>query len=112
MCPPRVNPGQPRSMQISGGSAPGGTTHQKPCCRMAKTNPEPAMPENLSRREEMRGTRTLVVAGCCLAAVLFIAVIAWVALPKTTSVSDYVGRPASGADSNAPTSGVGTGVPA
>jgi len=53
----------------------------------------------------------LVIAGCCAAAVLFIAVIAWVALPKATNVSDHVGRPASGADKNAPTTGVGTGVP-
>jgi len=69
------------------------------------------MPENLSRREQVRGTSRVMIAGACVAALLFIAGIAWVALPKVFNVSDYVGRPLSGADSNAPTTGVGTGVP-
>jgi hypothetical protein len=67
--------------------------------------------KNLSRRDELAGTRKLMIGGALFAGVLFLATLAWLAVPDLIGTSDYVGRPTTGADSKTVATGVGTGVP-
>jgi hypothetical protein len=67
--------------------------------------------KNLSPRDELAGTRKLMIGGAVLAGVLFLATLAWLAVPDLIGTTDYVGRPMTGADNKTVATGVGTGVP-
>jgi hypothetical protein len=46
-----------------------------------------------------------------IAGVLFIGLFAWFAVPQLAGVTDYLGRPPTGADKGTASTTVGTGVP-
>ncbi|NOJ46028.1 hypothetical protein [Bradyrhizobium archetypum] len=66
---------------------------------------------NLSREEERAGTRKLFMISSVIAGVLFIGLFAWFAVPQLTGITDYLGRPPTGADKGTASTTVGTGVP-
>jgi hypothetical protein len=67
------------------------------------------MADDLSAESQKRGTRNLMVGGAATAAVLLVAGVAWLAIPKVFNVSDYTGRPETGADPTRKNTGIGTG---
>jgi hypothetical protein len=69
------------------------------------------MVANLSRNEEREGTRKLMMWGSAVAAILFVGFALWFVAPQMFGVTDYVGRPSTGADNSSPATTVGTGVP-
>ncbi|MEW6151654.1 MAG: DUF1236 domain-containing protein [Pseudomonadota bacterium] len=69
------------------------------------------MARDLSRDQEREGTRKLMMWGSAVAAILFVGSGLWLAAPQMFGMTDYVGRPTTGADSSAPATTVGTGVP-
>jgi hypothetical protein len=69
------------------------------------------MVKDLPRDEEREGTRKLMMWGSALAAILFVGFGLWLAAPQMFGLTDYVGRPSTGADNSAPATTVGTGVP-
>jgi hypothetical protein len=69
------------------------------------------MVKDLSRRSEREGTRKVVVGGSVIAAALFVGLFAWFAVPHLLGTTDYLGRPATGADDRTASTTVGTGVP-
>ena len=69
------------------------------------------MVKDLSRQAERDGTRKLMIAGSAVAAVLFVGLLMWFAVPRMFGATDYLGRPSTGADRSAPATTVGTGVP-
>jgi Protein of unknown function (DUF1236) len=70
------------------------------------------MVQDLPRRTEREGTRKLMLAGSALTAFLIIGFIIWFAVPQIFGATDYLGRPATGADGSTPSTTVGTGAPA
>jgi uncharacterized protein DUF1236 len=68
------------------------------------------MADDLSRESQKRGTRNVMVAGAIIAAVLLVAGVAWIALPNIVNVSDYIGKPPTGAEPTRKTTGIGSGV--
>jgi hypothetical protein len=66
---------------------------------------------NLPRDREQQGTRKVMMTGSALAAVLFVGFVVWFAAPQMFGATDYLGRPPTGADSTAPATTVGTGLP-
>jgi hypothetical protein len=64
-----------------------------------------------SRSTDRAGTRKLMVGGSVLAAALFVGMLAWFAVPHLFGTTDYLGRPATGADNKTASTTVGTGVP-
>jgi hypothetical protein len=52
-----------------------------------------------------------MMAGSALAAVLFVGLLIWFAVPRMFGATDYLSRPSTGADKSAPATTVGTGVP-
>jgi hypothetical protein len=69
------------------------------------------MVKDLSRKAEKDGTRTVMMTGSALAAILFVGFVVWFAVPQMFGATDYLGRPSTGADKGAPATTVGTGVP-
>ena len=69
------------------------------------------MTRDFSRNEERDGTRRILVGGCIAAAVLFVGLFGWFAVPDLFGTTDYLGRPSTGADRNTAATTVGTGVP-
>jgi hypothetical protein len=69
------------------------------------------MATNLPRDEQREGTRQVMMWGSALAAILFLGFVAWFAAPEMFGLTDYLGRPSTGADKGAPATTVGTGVP-
>jgi hypothetical protein len=69
------------------------------------------MAANLPRDEQRDGTRQVMMWGSALAAILFVGFAVWFAVPQIFGMTDYLGRPPTGADSSAPATTVGTGVP-
>jgi hypothetical protein len=64
-----------------------------------------------SRSTDRADTRKLMVGGSVLAAALFVGMLAWFAVPHLFGPTDYLGRPATGADNKTASTTVGTGVP-
>jgi hypothetical protein len=60
------------------------------------------MVKDLSRQTERDGTRKLMIAGSAVAAVLFVGLFMWFAVPRMFGATDYLGRPSTGADRSAP----------
>lgn len=69
------------------------------------------MVANLSRNQEREGTRKLMIWGSAVAAILFVGFALWFVAPQIFGISDYLGRPPTGADNSSPATTVGTGVP-
>src|SRR3978361_247416 len=69
------------------------------------------MAKDLSRRDEREGSRKLMLGGSAIAALLFVGLLAWFAVPKLAGTTDYLGRPTTGADNNSASTTVGTGLP-
>jgi hypothetical protein len=69
------------------------------------------MVANLSRNEEREGTRKLMMWGSAVAAALLVGFALWFVAPQMFGITDYVGRPSTGADNSSPATTVGTGVP-
>ena len=70
------------------------------------------MVDDRAHPSDMEGTRKLMIGGSVIAAVLFVGLLAWLALPHFLGTTDYLGRPATGADNRTASTTVGTGVPA
>src|ERR1700709_1116468 len=70
------------------------------------------MVDDRAHPSDMEGTRKLMIGGSVIAAVLFVGLLAWVALRPFWGTPDYLGRPATGADNRTASTTVGTGVPA
>ena len=70
------------------------------------------MVDDRAHPSDMEGTRKLMIGGSVIAAVLFVGLLAWLALPHFLGTNDYLGRPATGADNRTASTTVGTGVPA
>ena len=68
------------------------------------------MANDLSRENQRRGTQKVMVGGAVIGAILLIAGVAWVAVPRIFNVSDYIGKPETGAEPTRRTTTVGTGV--
>ncbi|KRR27653.1 DUF1236 domain-containing protein [Bradyrhizobium retamae] len=69
------------------------------------------MPKDLSRNGEREGTRKLLLGGSVIAAVVFVGLFAWFAVPQLLGTTDYLGRPSTGADKGTAATTVGTSVP-
>jgi Protein of unknown function (DUF1236) len=69
------------------------------------------MADHPSRENQIRATRNVMVGGALIAAVLLIAGVAWLAVPRIFHVSDYVGKPETGAEPTRRTTAIGTGAP-
>jgi hypothetical protein len=69
------------------------------------------MTKELSRRSEREGTGKLVIGGSAFAAVLFVGLLGWFAVPTLFDTTDYLGRPSTGADKRTAATTVGTGLP-
>ncbi len=65
------------------------------------------MARDLSRDQEREGTRKLMMWGSAVAAILFVGSGLWLAAPQMFGMTDYVGRPTTGANSSAPATTVG-----
>jgi len=69
------------------------------------------MVKDLSRDDERRGTRRIMLAGSAVAAALFVGLLGWFATPHLLGTVDNLGRPPSGADRGTAATTIGTGVP-
>jgi hypothetical protein len=69
------------------------------------------MVKDLSRDDERRGTRRIMLAGSAVAAALFVGLLGWFATPHLLGTADNLGRPPSGADRSTAATTIGTGVP-
>src|SRR4051812_47090803 len=69
------------------------------------------MPKDLSRSSEAEGSRKLMLGGSVIAAVLFVGLFAWFAVPSLFGTTDYLARPSTGADHSTTGTAVGTGLP-
>jgi hypothetical protein len=69
------------------------------------------MTSDLERQSDREGTRKLMIGGAAIAAVLFVGLLGWFAVPYLFGTTDYLGRPVTGADKGTASTTVGTGVP-
>jgi hypothetical protein len=69
------------------------------------------MVKDLSRDDERRGTRRIMLGGSAVAAALFVGLLGWFATPHLLGTADNLGRPPSGADRGTAATTIGTGVP-
>lgn len=69
------------------------------------------MVKDLSRDDERRGTRRIMLAGSAVAAALFVGLLGWFATPHLLGTADNLGRSPSGADRSTAATTIGTGVP-
>jgi Protein of unknown function (DUF1236) len=65
----------------------------------------------MAESNEQSGTRRLMMGGAILSAVVFIGLAGWFALPSLFGLTDYLGRPSTGADKGTAGTTIGTGVP-
>jgi len=69
------------------------------------------MVKDLSRDDERRGTRRIMLTGSAAAGALFVGLLGWFAIPHLLGTADNPSRPPSGADRSTAATTIGTGVP-